>query len=64
MDLIDGHVPNLEAMARAIRSAWPKTPDGCAAICMDRLGEIPKDGCRHAIRVHGKRARIALTAPG
>jgi hypothetical protein len=28
---------DLERMAKAICSAWPKTPDGCAAICM-RIG--------------------------
>lgn len=26
-----------DRMARAICSAWPKVPDGCAAVCMDRL---------------------------
>ncbi len=57
---IDDYVPNLELMAKAICSAWPKTPDGCAAICMDRLGSIPPEGCRHAKDVHGERARNAL----
>lgn len=51
---------NIERMAKAICSAWPKTPDGCAVICMDRLGSIPPEGCRYAKEVHGKRARKAL----
>lgn len=57
---MDDYIPNLERMAKAICSAWPKVPDGCAAICMDRLGNIPPDGCRHAITVHGERARKVL----
>jgi hypothetical protein len=57
---IDDYVPNLERMAKAICSAWPRTPDGCAAICMDRLGAIPPEGCRHAVAVHGKRAKLVL----
>ena len=58
---MDDYVPNLERMAKAICSAWPKIPDGCAAICMQRLGSIPADGCRYAVQVHGERARKALT---
>lgn len=58
--IIDDCVPNLERMAKAICSAWPRTPDGCAAICMDRLGGIPPEGCRHAVDVHGKRAKLVL----
>jgi hypothetical protein len=54
------YVPNLEAMAKAICSAWPKVPDGCAAICMQRLGDIPPEGCRYAVEVHGERARKVL----
>lgn len=60
MEKIDDYVPNLEQMAKAICLAWPKDPDGCAAICMDRLGSIPPDGCRHAMTVHGKRAKKCL----
>ncbi len=56
---IDNHIPNLERMAKAICSVWPKTPDGCAVICMDRLGSLP-DGCRYAKDVHGERARKIL----
>jgi hypothetical protein len=58
---MESAIPNLEPMAKAICSAWPKVPDGCAAIfCMQRLGSIPPDGCRYAIEVHGERARKAL----
>lgn len=63
MNPLDDHVPNLDRMAKAICSAWPKDPDGCAAICMDRLGEFPPDGCRHAIAVHGDKAKKVLGAP-
>lgn len=48
--------------AVALCRSWPKDPNGCAALCLDRLGSIPKDGCRHAISVHGARARAALEA--
>lgn len=57
---MDSYLPNLEKMAIAICSTWPKVPDGCAAICMDRLGSIPKEGCRYALEVHGQRARKVL----
>jgi hypothetical protein len=52
---------DLERMAKAICLAWPKVPDGCAARCMDRLGEIPKEGCKYALAVHGERARRVLS---
>jgi hypothetical protein len=51
---------DVERMAKAICSAWPKVPDGCAALCMDRLGDFPPEGCRHAVVVHGFRARMVL----
>lgn len=51
---------DVERLAKAICSGFPKVPDGCAAICMDRLGEIPKEGCRHAVDVHGEWARKIL----
>jgi hypothetical protein len=54
-------VHNLELMAKAICSAWSKIPDGCAAICMQRLGNISPDGCHYAVAVHGERARKVLT---
>ena len=29
-------------------------PNGtCAAICMDELGDVPSNGCRHAEHIHG-----------
>ena len=58
--MLDNYMPNLERMTRAICAAWPKSPDGCAAICMDRMGSIPPEGCRHASTVHGNRARRVL----
>lgn len=39
---------------------FPKVPDGCAALCMDRLGCIPEEGCRHAEVVHRKTAKAIL----
>ena len=54
------YVPGLERMCVAICSAYPKSPDGCAAICMDRLGSIPSTGCRYAVTVHGENARKIL----
>ena len=59
-DPMKNYTPNLEKMAKAICSAWPKIPDGCAAICMDRLGSIPKEGCRYAVIVHGEKAKMIL----
>ena len=55
-----------ERVALAICRTWPKVPDGCAARCMDRLGGIPKEGCRYAKNVHGKMAHeiIAAFTPG
>lgn len=47
-------------MAKAICSAWPKPPDGCAALCMQRLGGIPPDGCPWAAEVHGKHALVIM----
>lgn len=46
-----------KVICRAICRKWPRDPDGCAALCMSRLGEIPKEGCNYAIEVHGKMAR-------
>jgi hypothetical protein len=57
---IDYESDDVTRMAKAICSAFPKVPDGCAALCMDRLGEIPHNGCRHAVAVHGKSARRIL----
>jgi nitrogen fixation protein len=50
----------VEEAAKELCRQWPKDPDGCAAICMDRLGDIPRDGCRHAFAVHGTRVRCVL----
>lgn len=61
---IDYGGTNLVRMASAICSAFPKVPDGCALICMDRLGEIPREGCRYAIMVHGKAAQRILEEGG
>jgi hypothetical protein len=54
--------PFLARMAQAICSAWPKTRDGCAPVCADRLDPLPT-GCRHAMTVHGARARLVLDTP-
>lgn len=56
------HTPAIEAAAKALCRTWPKDPNGCAALCLDRLGSIPKEGCRHAAAVHGARATAVLTA--
>ncbi len=47
-------------IARIICEHFPKVPDGCAPICMDRLGSIPKEGCIHRLKVHGKCAKAIL----
>lgn len=47
-------------IARIICEHFPKVPDGCAPICMDRLGSIPKEGCTHRLKVHGKCAQAIL----
>ena len=55
-------VPSVEKVALAICRASPHTQGTCAAICMDELGDVPKKGCRHAVDVHGRKARAAMEA--
>lgn len=50
----------VKAISVAICQNWSKVPDGCAALCMDRLGSLPKDGCRYAEDIHGKMAKAIL----
>jgi len=52
----------IEAGAKAICKSWPRDPNGCAVVCLDRLGSISKAGCAHAVFVHGPRARACLIA--
>lgn len=53
---------DVERVAKSLCKTWPKTPNGCAMLCMDRLGSIPASGCHHAKHVHGERARTAIEA--
>ena len=51
----------VERVARAICRGHSHAPEGtCAALCMDQLGDAPKNGCRHAVRIHGISARAAI----
>lgn len=59
--MTDPLAPAVEAACKVECANWPKPPDGCAAICMSRLGSIPKTGCVYAVDVHGKRVRAALS---
>lgn len=47
---------------KVICDHWPRDPNGCAALCMDRLGSIPKTGCAHRRNVHGKMADAIRSA--
>lgn len=50
----------LAAVCKTLCDNWPKVPDGCAALCMQRLGGIPETGCAYRVDVHGKMARAIL----
>ena len=54
----------IERAARALcKSGKYETGEGtCAVLCMEFLGSPRKSGCAHAMRVHGKTARAAITA--
>lgn len=52
----------VEAMTKRECELWPKTPNGCAALCMSRLGSIPKEGCAYRLTVHGNRCRAVIAA--
>ena len=51
----------VEKVAWAICRNSSHAPNGtCAAICMDELGDVPAGDCRHAKRIHGKKALAAV----
>ena len=60
--IIDISDDMLAARCKASCDTWPKVPDGCAALCMGRLGGIPREGCAYRVAVHGKRVRAILEA--
>jgi hypothetical protein len=53
----------VEAVAKGIcRSGKFETGEGtCALLCMEFLGDPRKNGCGHAVRIHGDRARAAIS---
>lgn len=52
--------PTAKELAVILCRAYPKAPDGCAALCMDRLGCIPAQGCAYALQVWGDMAERIL----
>jgi hypothetical protein len=53
----------VEKVARALCcSGKYETGEGtCAMLCMEFLGDPRKNGCGHAVRIHGDRARAAIS---
>lgn len=55
-------IAKLSDVCKALCDNWPKIPDGCAALCMQRLGGLPETGCAYRVQVHGKMARAVIKA--